>query len=261
MPGLRFSRTTDPTINLHSTRIPLNSISGYFKQTSGILYSYLFCLPLLLLYELLILISQPDRDYLIRISVDVWIKNFFSLFGLSPVSATLYLAAIIGGVIVFRKRHELKSIKPRYFGWMLGESVLYAIVISMSIGLFLGSFLNIAADSGLARLSKIQLIALSLGAGLYEELFFRVILVSLLVYLFSTLFGSKNTSYIVSAVVAALIFSYVHYVGDFADTFTLTSFLFRFLFGLALNVIYVIRGFGMAAWTHATYDLIVVLSA
>ncbi|MCC5913082.1 MAG: CPBP family intramembrane metalloprotease [Balneolaceae bacterium] len=233
-------------------------LSGYFNQTNGILYSYLFCLPLLLLYELLILISQPDTSYLVRISVDVWMKSFFSFFGLNPVSATLYAAAAIGAIIVFRKRHQLKNVKGRYFGYMLGESVVYAILISMSIGLFLGSFLNIAADSGLAGLSRLQLIALSLGAGLYEELFFRVILVSLLIYFFSKIFRAKNTAYVVSAVIAALIFSYVHYVGDFADTFTLSSFLFRFLFGLALNVIYVVRGFGMAAWTHATYDLIVV---
>jgi hypothetical protein len=42
------------------------------------------------------------------------------------------------------------------------------------------------------------------------------------------------------------------------DAFTMGSFLYRFLFGLILNGIYVWRGFGVAAWTHAIYDIMVI---
>lgn len=195
-----------------------------------------------------------------RISVDVWFKTIFDYIGLHAVSATLYIAAIAGAVILFRKRHQLKTIKKSYFSLMLAESLMYAIFISILISGFLGYLLNLSADGYLSELSKLQLVALSLGAGLYEELFFRVILVSVLVALFNTFLDSKTATYIFAAVIAALIFSGVHYIGELGDFFTLSSFLFRFLFGLALNVIYVTRGFGIAAWTHAIYDLIVVLS-
>ena len=30
-------------------------------------------------------------------------------------------------------------------------------------------------------------------------------------------------------------------------------------FGLALNVLYLLRGFGIAAWTHALYDVMVLV--
>lgn len=237
----------------------MQALERYNRETRGLLYSYLICVPLLLLYELLILISQPDTAYLVRISVDVWFKTVFSYFGLNTISATLFAAAAAGGVIVFKKRDQLKQLKKKYFGYMLAEACLYAVAVSIIISMFLGALLNLSADSSLAGLSKLQLIALSLGAGLYEELFFRVILVSLLFYFFSTFFKGKKSAYAVSAIVAALMFSGVHYVGEFADNFTVGSFLFRFLFGLALNVIYVTRGFGMAAWTHAIYDLIVIM--
>lgn len=230
----------------------------YFQTTSGILYSYLICLPLLLAYEILILISQPGQDALIRISVDVWFKSIFNAFGLNPISTTLLLAALFGGYIVYKKRYEMSSIRKKYFVYMLVEALMYAVLISFTIGFFLGSFLNISSDGYLGSLTKLQLIALSLGAGLYEELFFRVILVSALIYLFNNFFEGKITSTLVAAIVAALIFSTVHYMGEYGDTLQLTSFLFRFLFGLALNLVYVIRGFGMAAWTHAIYDLIVI---
>lgn len=230
----------------------------YLQDSGGILYSYLICLPLLILYEVLILITQPDADYMVRISVDLWFKSMFNLIGMHSISATLYAAAIIGAVILYRKRSDLKKIKKKYFGWMLAESLLYAILISLLISGFLSFIFNMSGSGSLAELSKLQLIALSLGAGLYEELFFRVILVSVLLLLFKKFFSHTYTPLIMASILAALIFSGVHYIGEFGDLFTLSSFLFRFLFGLALNLIYVIRGFGVAAWTHAIYDLIVV---
>lgn len=143
---------------------------------------------------------------------------------------------------------------------MLAEAVLYSVLITLTIHIFLDALLMADASSGLESLNILQLYALSLGAGLYEELFFRVILVSLLILLFKLFTKNQTAVSFLSIVAAALIFSGVHYIGFYGDTFTLHSFLFRFLFGLGLNLIYVKRGFGMAAWTHAVYDLIVVSS-
>jgi hypothetical protein len=231
----------------------------YFKRTNGILYSYLISIPLLLLYEVLILVSQPDGD-IARISVDIWFKSFFAYFGLDAISTTLIVAAIAGGIIIFRKRRELSSVRSSYFIFMIAEAALYAIIVAITVSNVVEFILLQSSDGIPGNFSKLQLIALSLGAGLYEELFFRVILVTALVYFFNTFLNKKNHAVVLAVVVAALLFSGVHYVGEYADTMVLSSFLFRFLFGLALNLIYVIRGFGMAAWTHAIYDLIVVIN-
>jgi hypothetical protein len=67
-----------------------------------------------------------------------------------------------------------------------------------------------------------------------------------------------SAAYLVAAVAGAAVFSAVHYVGVYGDALTLASFTFRFLFGLALNVLFLARGFGVAAWTHALYDVLVV---
>lgn len=235
-------------------------MNTYHRQTKGLLYSYLFSLPLLLLYELLILISQPGTAYPVRISVDVWFKQLFMSVGLDPVSTTLIVAFLAGGIILYRKKGEFHTVKKHYFLIMATEALFYAIAVSILIRLFLNSLLQLSAEGALMQMGSLQLIALSLGAGLYEELFFRVILVGFLLFVLKKYFSNKTHAYIIAATVAALIFSGVHYVGEFADSFALGSFMFRFMFGLALNFIYVIRGFGMAAWTHALYDIIVVMS-
>lgn len=141
---------------------------------------------------------------------------------------------------------------------MILESAVYAVLVTIVIIGFLGTILTMKVYNNVEALDKIQLFALSLGAGLYEELFFRVILVGGLSYLLISFFTKRAIAYAIAALIAALIFSGVHYIGQYGDSFTLGSFLFRFLFGLALNVIYVTRGFGIAAWTHALYDIFVI---
>lgn len=236
-----------------------NSVRRYFSSTHSLLYSYLISLPLLLLYEALIYLTQPDTEHAVRISVDVWIKWLFSHFGRDILSITLIFAALIGLVIIYRERHRLSSLKLNYFFTMLIEASVYAFVLGLLISSAVSGLLQMVQASPIDSLTTGQQFALSLGAGLYEELFFRVILVSLLLYIFNKFFVKKYVAFGLAMVVAAAIFSLVHYIGAYGDPFTLGSFLFRFLFGLALNAIYIWRGFGIAAWTHAIYDLIVIL--
>lgn len=237
-----------------------DSIASYFRQTNSLLYSYLICLPLLLLYEILIIISQPDGSQIIRISVDVWIKTLFSFLGSNVLSITLIVAAIAGIIILYKERQQLKNLKIHYFAWMLVEASIYAFCLALLISITVGSILQIAqTPQPMESLTTLQQLALSLGAGLYEELFFRVILVSILLYTFSFWTSKKWMAKASAIVLAAIIFSTVHYIGTMGDPFTVDTFLFRFLFGLALNGIYLWRGFGMAAWTHAIYDLMVVV--
>lgn len=236
------------------------SLKTYFSNTKNILYSFLFSLPLLLAYEILILIAQPDAQHAVRISVDIWFKQLFSLFSVNTVSVTLLIAFLAGLVILYRERHRLRTLKFRYFPYMLAESFVYSVAALFLAQYLLTLILQLAAAEPAAALTGMQKLALSLGAGLYEELFFRVILVSVLLMVFERIFkGAKWAAAAAAMVVSALLFSAVHYIGEMGDLFTLSSFLFRFIFGLILNGIYIWRGFGIAAWTHALYDIIVML--
>jgi membrane protease YdiL (CAAX protease family) len=94
-----------------------------------------------------------------------------------------------------------------------------------------------------------------LGAGIYEELLFRVLLVSGIAALGLALGLRKALAVGLGIVLSALIFSAFHYLGPFGDALTLPSFTFRTIAGLLLSGLYVARGFGIAAWTHALYDV------
>jgi membrane protease YdiL (CAAX protease family) len=237
------------------------AIQPYFSQTSSLKYSYLSALPLLVLYEVLIYISQPDSDQFVRLSTDIWLKSIFAYFGFNTLKFTFALAFILGVYIFFRERENPLRVRVKFFLYMILESIFYAIVLAMLISGFIGLIFNMAPGEGIAGLTKLQQFALSLGAGLYEELVFRVILVSALLLLFKWLNFGGGWKHAAAMITAALLFSAMHYIGPFGDNFTVQSFLFRFLFGLALNGLLIYRGFGIAAWTHSLYDVIVVVGS
>jgi hypothetical protein len=62
-----------------------------------------------------------------------------------------------------------------------------------------------------------------------------------------------------ATVIGALLFSAFHYIGPLGEPFKLESFVFRAIAGLAFSALYLLRGFGITAWTHALYDVAVLL--
>ena len=148
---------------------------------------------------------------------------------------------------------------------MAAESVAYALafgmVTSTLTGLLLPGLATIgrAASLTLGSVGSWSLptqLMISLGAGIYEELLFRVILVSGLAWLARRAFGWRTTTAGLFAVgTGALIFSAFHYIGPYGDRFELGSFTFRAIAGVLLSSLYLLRGFGITAWTHALYDV------
>ena len=101
---------------------------------------------------------------------------------------------------------------------------------------------------------------ISLGAGIYEELLFRVLLVGALAWLGHKVLGWRPLVAGVAATVpGALIFSAFHYIGPFGDNWDVYSFVFRSIAGLFFSGLYLLRGFGVTAWTHALYDVFLLI--
>lgn len=237
----------------------MSALKQYFTSTKSLLYSFLFSLPLFLVYETLIIISQPNSEHAVRISIDVWMKTLFTALGVNAVSFSLLLMVFIGIGILIKERARLKELRFKYFPFLLVESILYAVVVALISSTITTALLNFSSSDPINELSYLQKLALSLGAGIYEELFFRVILVTVFIFLFKKLFKNKKWPAVVVAVtLSAFLFSAVHYMGSMGDLFTFSSFFYRFLFGLILNGLFVARGFGVAAWTHALYDVMVI---
>jgi Type II CAAX prenyl endopeptidase Rce1-like len=237
----------------------------YFQLTRKHSYALLFALPLLVLYELgAALIAGPTRG--LRNGADVLLRTLLAAGG---VHSTLAFTAIlvVGAIILVarERRREQVPLKAGVFAGMMMESVLYAMVFGTVVASMTSWVLGgwrLAADQAGGAMDTLPAadgLVLSLGAGFYEELLFRVLLVGGLLAVFKSAGVGKTPGRIFAAVLAAFLFSAFHYIGPYAYPLELGSFTFRFLAGLALNALFIARGFGIAAWTHALYDVYVLV--
>ncbi len=229
---------------------------AYHQTTRSATYGFLSALPLLVLYETLIVWANADASTPVRIGAELWLKSLLPPLGAAGHLALGGIVLAVGVAVFWAERHRDLPLRTGYFCGLIAESALYAVLVAALISRLVG-LVFAAAPPPVGDLWT-QL-ALSIGAGLYEELVFRVLLVGGLAWVFRRLTGA-SAAYAAAAVLGALLFSAVHYTGPLGDAFALSSFAFRFLFGLALNVLFLGRGFGVAAWTHALYDVFLVTS-
>lgn len=228
----------------------------YHRVSRSATYGFLSALPLIALYEIMIVTANQGRMAQVRVGAEVWLKQLLALIGGTGLAVMGAVVIIIGVAILYLERKKSIPIRAKYFGWIVAESAVYAVVVGLFVSVTVGTIFMMAAPQGVGGLwTKL---ALSIGAGIYEELLFRVILVGGLFWLLKRFVSPTRHAYLIAAVIGAVIFSAVHYIGVYGDPFTFASFTFRFLFGLILNGIFLWRGFGVAAWTHALYDVMVV---
>lgn len=200
------------------------------------------------------------------------------LLELSHGDRLLYLGltASIGIVLssVFAVLGRGQAFRPRKILQIVLEGAVYAIAMSVVTSWVVGKLFRLGPPGGAASSDPFTGLVMSLGAGFYEELAFRAILFGLgakvLVWLFARqkvgLVGGapglsvKSIAIMVAwAVLCACAFSGMHYLGALGDPFDMKSFVFRAILGLALTLVYAMRGFAAAVWTHALYDVWVLV--
>jgi hypothetical protein len=164
-------------------------------------------------------------------------------------------AAMVAVLVTLGRGHAFDK---RRFLLVAVEGTLYAVLMRFAGAYVVGS-LRLGPPE--ATSGVFSAVVMSLGAGFYEEVAFRVGLFGggwALLKLFTG--GITRMVLVIGwAVIAAVVFSAWHYVGALGDSFTLQSFVFRAVCGLVLTAIFAFRGFAPAVWTHALYDVWVMV--
>ncbi len=99
---------------------------------------------------------------------------------------------------------------------------------------------------------------LAIGAGVYEELVFRLMAITLLHLLLVDVIGlGFKVGSILAIACSAVLFAAYHF--DVSNPFTWVRFLFYSAAGGYFGALFAIRGFGIVAATHAFYDIFYVV--
>lgn len=250
MAGIRVSSLTAP--------------SSYWQASRAPRYSLLFALPLLVFYQTLaVLLAHGTRS--VRNGADVILQSLFVAVA-GAWGPLLFMLCLIGvglWLVVRDMRAHSARLHARVFAGMLAESVLLAAVCGVLVSSATSGVLGLLQTLALPPTRELDWwtrLMVSLGAGIYEELLFRVLLVGALATAARALLGWRPVPAGVAAtLIGAVVFSAFHYIGPFGDRLQLYSFLFRLIAGLFFSTLYLLRGFGITAWTHALYDVSLLL--
>ena len=228
----------------------------YFQLSKTPLYGLLSAIPLLVIYEIMAFSLSRDADWYIRNHADIIFKNFVQMFGLHGPLALCFIAIIVVTIAYLLQEKKIQIWNFKFFILIILEGAIYAAFIGAILSFFIGALLLSASINKELEVS----LMLAFGAGVYEELIFRVLLFSITGYTLIQLFSAerKIAAYTVAAIFSSISFAWVHYLGE--ETFTFYSALYRAFAGMLFCVIYFFRGFGVTAWTHTLYDIFVLLN-
>jgi membrane protease YdiL (CAAX protease family) len=245
------------------------SADDYWQQSRRPFASLVFTLPLLALYELgVILYPRPT----IRNGADAWLRQLLDWVGFGEY----FLLPLLTVGILLAWHHttgEPWRVRRETLWRMFLESAMYAFVLLIVAAAVLYMFQgrvfffvphpgHETAETPISIVASLDAIGPYIsrvisyfGAGVYEELMFRVLLLPAVLVVIQTLTNKSDWSLAAAVVLTSLAFSAAHYIGPYGDELDGYSFVFRFVAGAIFALLFVRRGFGIVVGTHALYDI------
>jgi membrane protease YdiL (CAAX protease family) len=234
---------------------------GYFAQSADLANSLLLILPLLLVYQTGLFLTRGATLNGADL-VSVAILRQWGWDGLLVLNGVLIVAGIVGLVVL----KEQRKFDPRIILPMAIESTCYALVLGLVITQVMARVgLRATAIDAWALLSAadgvpggvLGRLCVALGAGVNEELVFRLGLMSGMIAALRKGGVEKAPAVAVAVLGSSLLFSLAHYLGP--EQFAVYTFVYRFLAGVIFCALFAARGLGVVVYTHAIYDVLVLV--
>jgi hypothetical protein len=229
--------------------------------------SLLYIFPLFLIYELGVMFTSPRNgvDFVTRLIARAVGYDQRRYLIVHLVLAAGFLTAVL---VLRRKRmFSFRAALP-----MLAESAIYALTLGSFIVFVMENLLGgVLAVAGLQLAGQLghglslqlghtgEQLVMAIGAGVHEELVFRLGLLSGGAWLLERVGLGRGAAVIIAGVVSSLVFSAAHHLGPLGDPFSLDVFVYRSMAGAIFAAIFYFRSLSHAVYTHFLYDVYVML--
>lgn len=230
----------------------------YLEETRDIGLSLLMVLPLLLAYEIVMLcVTVPVRN-----GAEVATLQLFQRLpdaSLVLLRRGLAVLLLVLALVLLRRRPPSVA-RAR---WVLAEALLLALLLGPIVSALVGGVgLSAAARAGDGAAPAWMPYLLSVGAGLWEELVFRLALLGGLAFVLTRgLAVPQRAALAVAVLLSALAFALYHHVGDAGEPMQAGRFAFRAVAGTILGLLFAFRGLAVVVYMHVFYDLVCDLRA
>ena len=223
-------------------------LKAYHLATRAPLGATLTVLPLALIYGLGLLAAAPEA----RSGVDVVSGFLLDRLGVDGyVGVHLGIASIVIGYACWKHRRAIGR-HVLLTAPVMAEATVYGLVIGSLI-------LHVMEEQHLLGPMMIpsetlDRVVVAAGAGLHEEILFRLLLLPGIAWLaIRGLAMPKPMAWGSAIILSSFAFAGAHHLAG--EAYTTFAFAYRSLAGVVFASLYLTRGFAVAAWTHAAYDL------
>lgn len=228
----------------------------YLNTTPNILTEVVFIFPVLLFYHLGTHITST------RNGVDIISVLLAELYVRVPWSVLAINALVVVSFFIFyavARRNE--DFKLRMFGALFVESLVYALSMGTVIVIVMVYVFRLQPPGMLPGSAEkwFDIFFISAGAGLHEELVFRLLIFGGTVYLLDEHTRLKTYSAVLIGLgLSSLLFALAHHVPPYGEPLALWPVIYRIVAGVFFALLYRYRGLSVAVYTHMFYDIYVL---
>jgi Type II CAAX prenyl endopeptidase Rce1-like len=237
--------------------------TSYWTATRRPFPSLLLVAPLVVAYESAVIWLGGATPSKLRTGADTWMRNALASLGVDDrwLLPLLLVVILLGWQVVSYRDWRFS---PGILAGMVVESLVWAVMLVGISRLIDAGFSYLEQRGagvlaiGPARESPfVSSLIGYLGAGVYEETLFRLILVPIFYWSLRLLQAPQVLASTLAVTGSALLFALAHHAGSPGEAFTWFAFIFRWMAGVFFAWVFVLRGFGVAVGTHAIYDILV----
>jgi hypothetical protein len=221
----------------------------------------LFLLPLLSAYELGVYLLGGTEAQALRNGADAWLRWALDVYGIRPFVAAPMI--IVGVFVVWTMLRW--SDRPAHAAATVAGMWLESIVFAFGLWAIGHNFAALLRSTGVTmstteftiRTDTLVQIITYVGAGIYEEVLFRLFVITGLAAMLKCANVPNWAALVLAGLGSAVLFAAAHHIGPNGEPMDTYRFLYRATAGVYFALLYWFRGFGVAVGTHALYDVLV----
>ncbi len=197
--------------------------------------------PVLLAYEIGVLFAGRVNG------ADVVTRALFSIAGSRGAYLLVHAIIALAFLVWIRREKRWATLSFDVAAPVVLEAAIYALTLGALGTLIVEKLLGLGVGASIVS---------ALGAGVHEELVFRLGLMAGMVALLSRVVGMR-VGVALALAGSSVLFAAAHHVGAHGEAFTAHAFAFRIVAGCVFGAIFWFRSLAHAVYAHVLYDVLV----
>jgi len=207
--------------------------------------SFTMIFPLFFAYEVSVLFVGRVNG------ADVVTRALYSALGGRTWYLVVHSAMALAFLLWIRHRGRWHGLRLSIVAPVIAEAAVYALTLGTVVAILLRHCPGLAIGG--------NAVVSAFGAGVHEELVFRLGICSALIAIFRET-ASRAATVALAFAISSLLFAAAHHIGTGGEPLTAHAFAFRTVAGLVFAAVFWFRSFAHAVYAHTLYDLVVAWS-